>query len=71
MFEVDGEDAADGERGDRDKRKIGIKLGVTNGIINFVFGVSSHLSTQSDELSRSTSSLSYIRHIDTTLTNCS
>ncbi|XP_018347836.1 PREDICTED: uncharacterized PE-PGRS family protein PE_PGRS46-like isoform X1 [Trachymyrmex septentrionalis] len=30
-------DDADGERGDRDKRKIGIGLGVSNGIINFVF----------------------------------
>lgn len=30
----------DDERSDRDKRKIGIvKLGVSNGIINFVFGV--------------------------------
>ncbi|XP_011701169.1 PREDICTED: keratin, type II cytoskeletal 1 isoform X2 [Wasmannia auropunctata] len=28
---------ADDERGDRDKRKIGLKLGVSNGIINFVF----------------------------------
>lgn len=28
------------ERADRDKRKIGvIKLGVSNGILNFVFGV--------------------------------
>ncbi|XP_015125219.1 predicted GPI-anchored protein 23 [Diachasma alloeum] len=32
-------DAADDEHGDREKRKIGIvKLGVTNGIIGFVFG---------------------------------
>jgi len=31
--------AADDERGDRDKRKIGVKLGVTNGVINFVFDV--------------------------------
>lgn len=39
MLEVDDGNEADGERGDRDKRKIGVKLGVTNGIINFVFGV--------------------------------
>ncbi|XP_063987305.1 uncharacterized protein LOC135167732 [Diachasmimorpha longicaudata] len=32
-------DAADDEHGDREKRKIGaVKLGVTNGIIGFVFG---------------------------------
>ncbi|KAL6265573.1 hypothetical protein P5V15_002369 [Pogonomyrmex californicus] len=37
VIEADDEAAADGERGDRDKRKIGIKLGVSNGIINFVF----------------------------------
>lgn len=38
VFEVD--EPGDGERGDREKRKIVIPLGVTNGIINFVFGVS-------------------------------
>lgn len=33
--------AADDDRSERDKRKIGVvKLGVTNGILNFVFGVS-------------------------------
>ncbi|KAL0134417.1 hypothetical protein PUN28_001300 [Cardiocondyla obscurior] len=37
VIEADDAAAADGERGDRDKRKIGIKLGVSNGIINFVF----------------------------------
>jgi len=37
VIEADDATAADGERGDRDKRKIGIKLGVSNGIINFVF----------------------------------
>ncbi|XP_012287952.1 glycine, alanine and asparagine-rich protein [Orussus abietinus] len=38
VFQAD-EEPADEERTDRDKRKIGIvKLGVTNGIINFVFG---------------------------------
>lgn len=36
------EDAADGEKGDgREKRKIGVTLGVTNGILSLVFGVSS------------------------------
>lgn len=40
MLQDEADSLADGERGDRDKRKIGIvKLGVTNGIINFVFGV--------------------------------
>ncbi|KAJ8679330.1 hypothetical protein QAD02_015117 [Eretmocerus hayati] len=35
VFQNDDDD----ERGDRDKRKIGvIKLGITNGILNFVFG---------------------------------
>ncbi|XP_046423983.1 keratin, type II cytoskeletal 2 epidermal-like [Neodiprion fabricii] len=39
VVEADGDAATDNERGDRDKRKIGIiKLGATNGIINFVFG---------------------------------
>ncbi|XP_076175784.1 uncharacterized protein LOC143150983 isoform X2 [Ptiloglossa arizonensis] len=39
VVEADDEQAADGDRTDRDKRKIGIvKLGVSNGIINFVFG---------------------------------
>ncbi|XP_076760823.1 LOW QUALITY PROTEIN: uncharacterized protein LOC143429206 [Xylocopa sonorina] len=39
ILEADDDQAADGERSDRDKRKIGIvKLGVSNGIINFVFG---------------------------------
>ncbi|XP_046742840.1 keratin, type I cytoskeletal 10 [Diprion similis] len=39
VVEADGDAATDTERGDRDKRKIGIiKLGATNGIINFVFG---------------------------------
>lgn len=38
---IDEADAADDEHGDREKRKIGaIKLGVGNGIIGFVFGVS-------------------------------
>ncbi|XP_024871641.1 keratin, type I cytoskeletal 10-like isoform X1 [Temnothorax curvispinosus] len=37
VVEADEAAADDGERGDRDKRKIGIKLGVSNGIINFVF----------------------------------
>lgn len=42
MFQTDDDGVTDDERGDRDKRKIGaIKLGVTNGILNFVFGVSS------------------------------
>lgn len=41
VFEVE-DDAVDGEKGEnREKRKIGLKLGVTNGVINFVFGVSS------------------------------
>ncbi|XP_020710395.2 glycine, alanine and asparagine-rich protein isoform X2 [Athalia rosae] len=39
LNEADADTVADEERGDRDKRKIGIvKLGVSNGIINFVFG---------------------------------
>ncbi|CAL7936914.1 unnamed protein product [Xylocopa violacea] len=39
ILEADDDQAADGERSDRDKRKIGVlKLGVSNGIINFVFG---------------------------------
>lgn len=41
IVEADDDQAADGDRTDRDKRKVGvIKLGVSNGIINFVFGVS-------------------------------
>lgn len=36
VFEAD--EATDGENKDRDKRKIGIVLGVKNGILNFVFG---------------------------------
>ena len=40
VVEADDDQAADGDRADRDKRKIGVlKLGLTNGIINFVFGV--------------------------------
>ncbi|XP_033210980.1 uncharacterized transmembrane protein DDB_G0289901-like isoform X2 [Belonocnema kinseyi] len=41
VYVMENEDEAglDDDRGDRDKRKIGIvKLGVTNGLINFVFG---------------------------------
>ncbi|KAG7198389.1 hypothetical protein KM043_005780 [Ampulex compressa] len=39
VFEMDKDQAAEDGRTDRDKRKIGVvKLGVTNGIINFVFG---------------------------------
>ncbi|KAK1131088.1 hypothetical protein K0M31_017385 [Melipona bicolor] len=39
VVEADDDQEADGERTDRDKRKIGVlKLGVSNGIINFVFG---------------------------------
>ena len=39
-MEADDDQEADGDRTDRDKRKIGVlKLGVSNGIINFVFGV--------------------------------
>ncbi|XP_033187835.1 uncharacterized protein LOC117155688 isoform X1 [Bombus vancouverensis nearcticus] len=39
IVEADDDQAADGDRTDRDKRKVGvIKLGVSNGIINFVFG---------------------------------
>ncbi|XP_029054534.1 uncharacterized protein LOC114881822 [Osmia bicornis bicornis] len=39
LVETDDDQAADGDRSDRDKRKIGVvKLGVSNGIINFVFG---------------------------------
>ncbi|XP_015181502.1 PREDICTED: P17/29C-like protein DDB_G0287399 [Polistes dominula] len=39
VFEVDEGQGVDDERTDRDKRKIGVvKLGVTNGVINFVFG---------------------------------
>ncbi|XP_076303154.1 uncharacterized protein LOC143221653 [Lasioglossum baleicum] len=38
IVEADDDQAADGDRSDRDKRKIGVlKLGVSNGIINFVF----------------------------------
>ncbi|XP_018312092.1 keratin, type II cytoskeletal 1 isoform X2 [Mycetomoellerius zeteki] len=37
VYVIEADEAADGERGDRDKRKIGIKLGISNGIINFVF----------------------------------
>lgn len=42
VFQTEGDPAIeDEEHGDRDKRKIGVvKLGVTNGIIGFVFGVS-------------------------------
>lgn len=41
VFEADDDQRIDDERADRDKRKIGIvKLGVSNGVINFVFGVS-------------------------------
>ncbi|XP_050447067.1 uncharacterized protein LOC126849357 [Cataglyphis hispanica] len=35
VFEAD---EPDGDRGDRDKRKIGLTLGIKNGILNFVFG---------------------------------
>ncbi|XP_043668797.1 uncharacterized protein LOC122629451 [Vespula pensylvanica] len=39
VFEADEDQKVDDERTDRDKRKIGIvKLGVSNGVINFVFG---------------------------------
>ncbi|XP_026671412.1 uncharacterized protein LOC108627445 isoform X2 [Ceratina calcarata] len=39
LVEADDDQAVDGERSDRDKRKIGVvKLGISNGIINFVFG---------------------------------
>ncbi|XP_014601540.1 PREDICTED: P17/29C-like protein DDB_G0287399 [Polistes canadensis] len=39
VFEADEDQGVDDERADRDKRKIGVvKLGVTNGVINFVFG---------------------------------
>ncbi|XP_043500789.1 putative lysozyme-like protein [Polistes fuscatus] len=39
VFEADDDQGVDDERADRDKRKIGVvKLGVTNGVINFVFG---------------------------------
>ncbi|KAK9297080.1 hypothetical protein QLX08_009097 [Tetragonisca angustula] len=39
VVEADDDQEADGDRTDRDKRKIGVlKLGVSNGIINFVFG---------------------------------
>ncbi|KAF7401009.1 hypothetical protein HZH66_006193 [Vespula vulgaris] len=39
VFEADDDQRVDDERTDRDKRKIGIvKLGVSNGVINFVFG---------------------------------
>ncbi|XP_032673611.1 PE-PGRS family protein PE_PGRS33 [Odontomachus brunneus] len=37
VFEVD-DDTDKGENPDREKRKIGLTLGVTNGVINFVFG---------------------------------
>lgn len=40
MVEAEDDQAADGDRTDRDKRKIGVvKLGLSNGIINFVFNV--------------------------------
>ncbi|XP_053999674.1 uncharacterized protein LOC128887612 [Hylaeus anthracinus] len=39
VVEADDEQGLDDDRSDRDKRKIGVvKLGVSNGIINFVFG---------------------------------
>ncbi|XP_033337507.1 uncharacterized protein LOC117226857 [Megalopta genalis] len=39
VVETEGDQAADEERTDRDKRKIGaVKLGISNGILNFVFG---------------------------------
>ncbi|XP_076641261.1 uncharacterized protein LOC143352549 [Halictus rubicundus] len=39
IVETDSDQAADDDRTDRDKRKIGVvKLGVSNGILNFVFG---------------------------------
>ncbi|XP_076235864.1 LOW QUALITY PROTEIN: uncharacterized protein LOC143180189 [Calliopsis andreniformis] len=39
VVEAMDDQAADGDRSDRDKRKIGVvKLGISNGIINFVFG---------------------------------
>ncbi|XP_011868224.1 PREDICTED: putative lysozyme-like protein isoform X2 [Vollenhovia emeryi] len=38
VYVIEADEAADdGERGDRDKRKIGLKLGISNGIIHFVF----------------------------------
>ncbi|KAH0955315.1 hypothetical protein HN011_003521 [Eciton burchellii] len=37
VLELDDGEAADGEKG-REKRKIGITLGITNGIVSFVFG---------------------------------
>ncbi|XP_011051328.1 PREDICTED: location of vulva defective 1 isoform X2 [Acromyrmex echinatior] len=37
VYVIEADDVTDGERSDRDKRKIGIGLGVSNGIINFVF----------------------------------
>ncbi|XP_076675774.1 uncharacterized protein LOC143372962 [Andrena cerasifolii] len=38
VVEAEDDQAADGDRTDRDKRKIGVvKLGISNGIINFVF----------------------------------
>jgi hypothetical protein len=37
VLEVD-DDAPDGEKSDREKRKIGVTLGVTNGVLSFVFG---------------------------------
>ncbi|XP_012232088.1 probable GH family 25 lysozyme 3 isoform X2 [Linepithema humile] len=38
VVEADKDEAVDGERGDRDKRKIGLTVGIKNGILNFVFG---------------------------------
>ncbi|XP_012138369.1 uncharacterized protein LOC100883467 isoform X2 [Megachile rotundata] len=39
LVELEDDQAADDDRSNRDKRKIGVvKLGVSNGIINFVFG---------------------------------
>jgi len=39
VLELDDGEATDGEKG-REKRKIGVTLGITNGIVSFVFGVS-------------------------------
>jgi len=38
VYVIEADDAAADEK-DRDKRKVGIGLGVSNGIINFVFDV--------------------------------
>lgn len=47
VVEADDDQAADGDRGDRDKRKVGVvKLGISNGIINFVFGVRDTLANE-------------------------